>query len=377
MSLKANKMSEYYNGKSHVYATSGINNKITSAVALGDKDVKVSYELYDGEKYTSVNSVVNAGTYRVTLSLSDEFLKLKPNYKPETVQTTLTVIRAIVNVTIDSQGYESTSELQNGTKVTKISAPYDKERTYDVSYSVEMDQRSDDPSIALDVDSTKLVWNKTIASPGRYAFSIVLDDEDKLASNYNFVGASGILELTATSLDAGDNQVKFVDGGIVANRLVVKEIKTDSVLASDMSYLEAIEQYVSILSRQAGLKDDAQVAAVLRIGFYLDDQLVNVLGTPTTVSVALPSQVKNMKGIAIYTVTEQGGLKKLTDYAIENGKLTYTADYVSGIVFVDVNPQSIEPWKVATIVCVVLAVVIIVTVCVVGTIIRKRQLKNS
>ena len=377
VSLKANKMSEYYNGKAHVYATSGINNKITSAVALGDKDVKVSYELYDGEGYTSVNSVVNAGTYRVTLSLSDEFLKLNPNYKPETVQTTLTVIRAIVNVTIDSQGYESTSELQNGTKVTKISAPYDKERTYDVSYSVEMDQRSDDPSIALDVDSTKLVWNKTIASPGRYAFSIVLDDEDKLASNYNFVGASGILELTATSLDAGDNQVKFVDGGIVANRLVVKEIKTSSVLASDMSYLEAIEQYVSILSRQAGLKDDAQVAAVLRIGFYLDDQLVNVLGTPTTVSVALPSQVKNMKGIAIYTVTEQGGLKKLTDYAIENGKLTYTADYVSGIVFVDVNPQSIEPWKVATIVCVVLAVVIIVTVCVVGTIIRKRQLKNS
>lgn len=377
VSLKANKMSEYYNGKAHVYATSGINNKITSAVALGDKDVKVSYELYDGEKYTSVNSVVNAGTYRVTLSLSDEFLKLNPNYKPETVQTTLTVIRAIVNVTIDSQGYESTSELQNGTKVTKISAPYDKERTYDVSYSVEMDQRSDDPSIALDVDSTKLVWNKTIASPGRYAFSIVLDDEDKLASNYNFVGASGILELTATSLDAGDNQVKFVDGGIVANRLVVKEIKTDSVLASDMSYLEAIEQYVSILSRQAGFKDDAQVAAVLRIGFYLDDQLVNVLGTPTTVSVALPSQVKNMKGIAIYTVTEQGGLKKLTDYAIENGKLTYTADYVSGIVFVDVNPQSIEPWKVATIVCVVFAIVIIVTVCVVGTIIRKRQLKNS
>ena len=84
-----------------------------------------------------------------------------------------------------------------------------------------------------------------------------------------------------------------------------------------------------------------------------------------------------MKGIAIYTVTEQGGLKKLTDYAIENGKLTYTADYVSGIVFVNVNPQSLEPWKVATIVCVVLAVVIIVTVCVVGTIIRKRQLKNS
>lgn len=377
VSLKANKMSEYYNGKEHVYVTSGKNNKITSTVALGDKDVKVSYELYDGEGYTSVNSVVNAGTYRVTLSLSDEFLKLHPNYKPETVQTTLTVIRAIVNVTIDSQGYESTSELQNGTKVTKISAPYDKERTYDVSYTVEMDQRSDDPSIALDVDSTKLVWNKTIASPGRYAFSIVLDDEDKLASNYNFVGASGILELTATSLDAGDNQVKFVDGGIVANRLVVKEIKTDSVLASDMSYLEAIEQYVSILSRQAGLKDDAQVAAVLRIGFYLDDQLVNVLGTPTTVSVALPSQVKNMKGIAIYTVTEQGGLKKLTDYAIENGKLTYTADYVSGIVFVDVNPQTIEPWKVATIVCVVLAVVIIVTVCVVGTIIRKRQLKNS
>lgn len=379
VALKANKMSEYYNGKEHVYVTSGINNKITSDVALSDKDVTVGYELFDGKDYSKVTKVVNAGTYRVTISLSDEFLKLNPNYKPESVQTTLTVIRAIVNVTfnINEGEYDKTSETQNGATVTKISTTYDKERIYDVAYTVKMDDRCNDAAIAIGNADTKLEWNKNIESAGRYAFSVVLDSEGKLAANYNFVGASGILELTATELDAGGNQVSFTGGGVVANKLVVKEIKSSSVLGSDMSYLEAIEQYVAILSKQAGLKNDAQVAAVLRLGFYLDNQLVNSVGNEATVTVNLPSQVKNMKGIAVYTVTEQGGLKKLTDYKVDNGKLTYKTDYVSGIVFVDVTPQSIAPWKVATIVCVVLAVAIIVTVCVVGTIIRKRQLKNS
>lgn len=379
VALKANKMSEYYNGKEHVYVTSGINNKITSDVALSDKDVTVGYELFDGKDYSKVTKVVNAGTYRVTISLSDEFLKLNPNYKPESVQTTLTVIRAIVNVTfnINEGEYDKTSETQNGATVTKISTTYDKERIYDVAYTVKMDDRCNDAAIAIGNADTKLEWNKNIESAGRYAFSVVLDSEGKLAANYNFVGASGILELTATELDAGGNQVTFTGGGVVANKLVVKEIKSSSVLGSDMSYLEAIEQYVAILSKKAGLKNDAQVAAVLRLGFYLDNQLVNSVGNEATVTVNLPSQVKNMKGIAVYTVTEQGGLKKLTDYKVENGKLTYKTDYVSGIVFVDVTPQSIAPWKIATIVCVVLAVAIIVTVCVVGTIIRKRQLKNS
>lgn len=379
VALKANKMSEYYNGKDHVYVTSGINNKITSDVALSDKDVTVGYELFDGKDYSKVTKVVNAGTYRVTISLSDEFLKLNPNYKPESVQTTLTVIRAIVNVTfnINEGEYDKTSETQNGATVTKISTTYDKERIYDIAYTVKMDDRCNDAAIAIGNADTKLEWNKNIESAGRYAFSVVLDSEGKLAANYNFVGASGILELTATELDAGGNQVTFTGGGVVANKLVVKEIKSSSVLGSDMSYLEAIEQYVAILSKKAGLKNDAQVAAVLRLGFYLDNQLVNSVGNEATVTVNLPSQVKNMKGIAVYTVTEQGGLKKLTDYKVDNGKLTYKTDYVSGIVFVDVTPQSIAPWKVATIVCVVLAVAIIVTVCVVGTIIRKRQLKNS
>lgn len=254
----------------------------------------------------------------MTISLSDEFLKLNPNYKPEFVQTTLTVIRAIVNVTfnINEGEYDKTSETQNVATVTKISMTYDKERIYDIAYTVKMDDRCNDAAIAIGNADTKLEWNKNIESAGRYAFSVVLDSEGKLAANYNFVGASGILELTATELDAGGNQVTFTGGGVVANKLVVKEIKSSSVLGSDMSYLEAIEQYVAILSKKAGLKNDAQVAAVLRLGFYLDNQLVNSVGNEATVTVNLPSQVKNMKGIAVYTVTEQGGLKKLTDYKV-------------------------------------------------------------
>ena len=61
---------------------------------------------------------------------------------------------------------------------------------------------------------------------------------------------------------------------------------------------------------------------------------------------------------------------------VEDGKLTYTTDYINGIVFVDVNPQGLEAWKIYVIVgaCVLFALIVVATVVTIA--VKKSKLKK-
>lgn len=385
--LRAQNVSEYYNGAKHEYATAGGENRIsynnlTNGYNLvKNADFTLTYQVLKDGKYVTIsaNEVVNAGKYRVIVALTDKFLASEcgKNYNASSTVAELQVLRAIVNVTLSSDGYAMSEEMIDGSTVMKLTGDFVEGKNYSVGYEVAMASASNAPAIAIDKSQTKLVGLEGIKSAGKYSFAVVLSDDTLSQDNYVFMSSTGVLELTTKSLASSDgSSINITEGkGVVANRLEVKEIKTNNALASDMSYLKAVEQYVAAMSQKAGVKD-ASVAAVLRVNLYLDDQLVLLSNTPTTVTVALPESVKNLNGIAIYYVNENGGLTKLTDYVVNDGKLTYSANYVNGIVFVDVNHQSLDAWKIYVIVAAVVIVTLIVVATVVTIVVKKSKLKK-
>lgn len=385
--LRAQNVSEYYNGAKHEYATAGGENRIsynnlTNGYNLvKNADFTLTYQVLKDGKYVTIsaNEVVNAGKYRVIVALTDKFLASEcgKNYNAASTVAELQVLRAIVNVTLSSDGYAMSEEMIDGSTVMKLTGDFVEGKNYSVGYEVAMAIASNAPAIAIDKSQTKLVGLEGIKSAGKYSFAVVLSDDTLSQDNYVFMSSTGVLELTTKSLASSDgSSINITEGkGVVANRLEVKEIKTNNALASDMSYLKAVEQYVAAMSQKAGVKD-ASVAAVLRVNLYLDDQLVLLSNTPTTVTVALPESVKNLNGIAIYYVNENGGLTKLTDYVVNDGKLTYSANYVNGIVFVDVNHQSLDAWKIYVIVAAVVIVTLIVVATVVTIVVKKSKLKK-
>lgn len=387
VNLRAQNVSEYYNGEKHEYATAGSANRV-SYNALTDNynlvknvDYTIAYEALIDGNYAQIDAkdVVNAGKYKVTVKLTDTFLNspIGKNYKAASTVAELQVLRAIVNVTLSSDGYAMSEEMIDGSTVMKLTGEFTEGKKYSIGYSVAMSAATDAEKIAIDKSQTKLVGLDTIASAGKYSFAVVLADSDLDANNYVFMSSTGILELTTRTLAASDgSSIEITEGkGIVANRLEVKEIKTNNALASDMSYLQAVEQYVAAMSKKAGI-ENARVAAALRVNLYLDNQLVLLSNTPTTVTVALPESVKNLNGIAIYYVNENGGLTKLTDYQVNDGKLTYSANYVNGIVFVDVTQQTLETWKICVIAVSVAMFVLIVVATVVTIVVKKSKLKK-
>lgn len=385
--LRAQNVSEYYNGAKHEYATAGGENRIsynnlTNGYNLvKNADFTLTYQVLKDGKYVTIsaNEVVNAGKYRVIVALTDKFLASEcgKNYNAASTVAELQVLRAIVNVTLSSDGYAMSEEMIDGSTVMKLTGDFVEGKNYSVGYEVAMASASNAPAIAIDKSQTKLVGLEGIKSAGKYSFAVVLSDDTLSQDNYVFMSSTGVLELTTKSLASSDgSSINITEGkGVVANKLEVKEIKTNNALASDMSYLKAVEQYVAAMSQKAGVKD-ASVAAVLRVNLYLDDQLVLLSNTPTTVTVALPESVKNLNGIAIYYVNENGGLTKLTDYVVNDGKLTYSANYVNGIVFVDVNHQSLDAWKICVIVAAVVIVTLIVVATVVTIVVKKSKLKK-
>ena len=385
--LKAAPSYEYYNGKAQSYPVNciSVHEGITSGFLEGDYEM--SYKIYKNGQYEDVLNpadIKNAGTYIVTFRLTDEFEVNHPNYKKEEVESKFVINQVVVNVTIDKTGYSATTELkEDKSSVTKLRAMYDPNGDYNIGYSVAMgDGYKNNSAIEITKAMTKLAFAKDsdgnerqITGAGKYSFTVSITNEN-IAGNYALVGNAGVLELTANSFDSDGGSVRIDGDGIVANRLSVRDI-TDSIIASDINYVAIIKQFMPALSAAADLKDEARVAAVVKMELYCDNQLVVLNGETTSISVAIPNTVnKNLKGIALYTVTKDGTLKKLTDYTVNNGRIEYSTDYVSALVFVDVNPPSLEPWEIGVTVGSILVVVIIVVACVVGIVVRKKHLKK-
>ncbi len=385
--LKAATASSYYNGKAQPYPINAVSYHEGLDGLDDDDDYEITYQLYKNGVYEDVSAsqVKDAGTYIATIKLTPDFEINHPNYKAETVQAKFIIKKIVYKVTIDGTGYTVSTNNQNESAVTTLSAIYEDGKNYEIDFSEPVIQEGDDSDANIRIEKSDMSvaftkgangQDKAIDRAGKYSFSIVITDKD-VAKNYTIIGGAGVLELTAKAFASDNGSVSVVDGnGIVANRFVVKEIVGNPESADDVAYASIISKFMPALTKSANLKNEARVAAILKIELYCDNQLVVIDGETTTIRVALPQNVKNLNGIALYTVTRDGTLKKLNDYTLSDGYIEYTTDYVSSLVFVDTNAPALETWQIVTIAVSVSLVVIIVVASVVGVVVRKKKLQK-
>lgn len=381
--IKLKQTAAYYNGKAQAYSIASNLSYQDGVKGVNDDEYTIKYYAKDGKTWKEIDKalVKDAGTYQVEVALNDRFEETHGNYKKSSATTKFVINKVDVIVNIDTTGYISSTEQQDSGSTTVLTATYEQGKSYPIDYTVTMGNGyNNDSAVAISKADTQVNFARKaeeggdiITKAGRYSFTVVIANDN--ASNYNVLGNAGVLQLIANNFNSDNGSVSIDGSGVLANELVVREIVQNGISSDDISYVAIVQQYMPVITKEAELKHDAKVAAILKMDLYCDGQRVVIDGETTAISVEIPDSVNgNLKGIALYTVTKDGGLKKLTDYKVNNGKIEYTTDYVSALVFVDINAPTMETWKVAVIISAVVLFVVIVAVCVVGVVIRKKKL---
>ncbi len=333
-----------YNGKVQKYDTSGSSPYFDfSHLTLSENDFVIKTQRHEGSEWVDA-PLKDAGVYKVIITTREGFEEDYKNYQAVSVTATYTITKAAANITLSTDGYTLT---QDG-NVKTLSTMFVEGGVYTVEFSVSMADKTIPSSARLDESDLSVIFSNgesEVDMPGRYSFQIVITNEDINANNYNIVGGSGQLEIITKTLVANEENIIHVEEGFLANRFTVREIVGNNTThASDEAYLEAIRGYMPLITAQGNLKTDAELVAVLVMKLYCGNSEVSLGGREMNVSVAIPDSIKSLDGIALYTVNQEGGLSKLTNYEVENGNIKYTTDYLGALVFVNIAQPYVQPW---------------------------------
>lgn len=425
-SLTVTDDSRMFNGKEYVYDYANGATRITGDVSItnGEADVSILkligntyYAAYgtengvvvpllkDADGYyrldargsridwtgeTQNYTIKDAGSYRVDISLNDTFMSHKHNnYEKITLSAYVTITRlkvVVKNLKIDNDAVTADRE-RDASGTYRFSGVYDP--SVDYAGSVKYDVSVEYSGAATDLDesaivteaNTKVSGLDNVASAGRYAFMIELSANGLDMANYSFEDARGMLELTQNSFSYAngvetdfDDTVDFIEEsekGIVANRLVVRHIKSTGGTITDLNLWNRVNSYMPYISKSARL------AGIVQLQLFLDNMQVNTTGNKMEVSVKVPEGVdESLNNVVVYVKNEEGGLSKLTDYNLVNGSIVYVTEYLGEVVFVDVSTNTMPSWLLWTIVAASAIVAAFVIWVIVAYAIRKSKLKK-
>ncbi len=369
--LKAVSTSKYYDGASFEYKVSGADNMISylSGVGISIRDgyADISYQMLNAKnEYEPVSEMRGAGTYRVVVALNDKFAENNPNYAAESAIATYTILKSVVTVTISSEGYTEGAPNSDGKTLV---APFDGSKDkYEIKYSIS--NMADAPeSIHLPISQTEVNFKSDIVSAGRYPFEVVIKEGEFDMHNYRLVGSKGVLELTTKSVSSSNASVSL-DTEAVVNTLVSKEITKSSSGGSDIDLWNSIDSHMPLIDKNATL------ASVVRLELYCNNTYVEYSDGNIDVKVNIPSSVGDLNGKAIYTVNKNGGLSRLENYTVNNGKIEYTTEYLGALVFIDLTPATMPVWQIALIAVAAVLVAIAAVWTIVAFAVRKSRLKK-
>ncbi len=365
-----------YDAQAHAYDTSKIGvsqTAVTNGFSFNvENDVTITYEkLVDGS-YVRVNAqdVKGYGTYRATITLTST----NANYADETVKAGLTILKAVVNVTVTSQ----------------LSAIYQENVAYGVEYTVD---GANSMGITKADTAVKFYRNNVetaITSAGRYKFNVVLTgDYASTSENFNVVvknTAGDVVDnydLTINSINSYNTNDDFVanvtlnnNQTMLADKLIATFIDENNGSSADKYLFNNIKKFEGDISKTTG--GPATVMGVVKLQMKYGDNTVALDNKESTISIKLTDDVlANLDEMAIYQVNQNGVLVKLENYQVEEGTLSYTTNYLGSIAFVYLGSEGSPAWITYAIAGGVAGVVLIAGIVIVSIIAKRAKVKKE
>jgi len=350
---------------------------------LAKKYIDITIEkVISGADNKGVSKIQEVATYKIKASLNAVFEQDYKDYIKTSAEAFYTIMPAEISVdyeadeTCYSVSY-TTGSVDSSTvsKIVKIVGDYDSvmsvyenDETLGISYECSFVDASIGATLGKLPKNIVFAFDKEINGIGLYSFSIGFE-EGKEDSNYTFVNNTGILQLTSKQFESESGSVQLADG-VIANKLVVKEISSTNATAADNQWWAAMESFMPYVGEGANL------ASVVRISLYYDNQLIDIDGKATTIEIAVPENLAgyDLESIAIYEV-RNGGLEQIA-YEIVDGKIKYTTTTLGDLVFVSTTPNNSPSWVLAVVIAVPVAVALFVGAFVLAFISKKRKLQK-
>lgn len=297
-------------------------------------DISVGYTL-NGE---TVDAMLNAGGYSVVLTVGGEF---EGNYVIENRIGTIRVSQAPVVVTVDaaSRTHDVTGG-SDGCEITFTAQGLD----------------TDDFTVTYRNSSGAVVSSVTTA--GVYTYTITSNDPNYYVSG----GGTGNLIATISRVTYTVDGTDYITVDFGDTPVSVDYRLNNSVIDPASGYWNIVDSNVQAL---AGEDEILTTSGIVNVDMLNGNTYVSSLGNEVTVTARIPGGVSG--DYRVYYVTSNGELAELSDYTVSGGYITYTTNYISDLVFVNVSAPGLVWWiwpLLAALAILIIAIAILVAVLV-------------
>lgn len=326
-----------YDGEEHIIDL----DKLSATDALSREevigffdDISVGYTL-NGE---AVDAMLNAGGYSVVLTVGGDFVG---NYVIENRIGTIRVAQAPVVVTVDAASRtHDVTDGSDGCEITFTAQGLD----------------TDDFTVTYRNSSGVVVSSVTTA--GVYTYTITSNDPNYYVSG----GGTGNLTATISRVTYTVDGIDYVTVDFGDNPVTVNYTLNNSIVAEGTSFWNIVDSNVQAIATE---DEVLTTSGIVNVDMLNGNTYVSTLGNEVTVTVRMPDGVSG--DYRVYYVTSNGELAELSDYTVSNGYITYTTNYISDLVFVNVSAPGLVWWiwpLVAALAILIIAIAILVAVLV-------------
>lgn len=326
-----------YDGEEHIIDL----DKLSATDALSREevigffdDISVGYTL-NGE---AVDAMLNAGGYSVVLTVGGDFVG---NYVIENRIGTIRVAQAPVVVTVDAASRtHDVTDGSDGCEITFTAQGLD----------------TDDFTVTYRNSSGVVVSSVTTA--GVYTYTITSNDPNYYVSG----GGTGNLTATISRVTYTVDGIDYVTVDFGDNPVTVNYTLNNSIVAEGTSFWNIVDSNVQALATE---DEVLTTSGIVNVDMLNGNTYVSTLGNEVTVTVRMPDDVSG--DYRVYYVTSNGELAELSDYTVSNGYITYTTNYISDLVFVNVSAPGLVWWiwpLIAALAILIIAIAILVAVLV-------------
>lgn len=294
----------------------------------------ITYTL-NGETLTAMT---DAGAYFVNVIPNED---VEQNYTIDNKINYIRISKAPVVVTVDAASRtHDVTDGSDGCEITFTAQGLD----------------TDDFTVTYRNSSGVVVSSVTTA--GVYTYTITSNDPNYYVSG----GGTGNLTATISRVTYTVDEIDYVTVDFGDNPVTVNYTLNNSTVAEGTSFWNIVDSNVQALATE---DEVLTTSGIVNVDMLNGNTYVSTLGNEVTVTVRMPDGVSG--DYRVYYVTSNGELAELSDYTVSNGYITYTTNYISDLVFVNVSAPGLVWWiwpLVAALAILIIAIAILVAVLV-------------